>query len=145
METLYLFWPQVPPARLNLQSLPLQQHSPRCYSIFTSVPMSNGSSTKAAPQQMGWTGKLSLVLPASLQAASSTGRQTASTCQVAGSESELREWEETRAKLTAHSTQRVCQPLQSFAVQEHCQEWAITSPILQPQSAEKCGASFLRN
>lgn len=86
---------QVPPAKLNLQLLLLQHHSWRCYSIFTSVPMSNESSTKAAPQQMGWTAKLSLVLYVSLQAAGSTGRQAASTWHMAGSESELREWEET--------------------------------------------------
>lgn len=87
---------QVLPAKLSLQPLPLQHHSRRCSSIFTSVPMSNESYTKAAPQQMGWTAKLSLVLPASLQAAGSTGRQTASTWHMASSESELREWEETQ-------------------------------------------------
>lgn len=64
---------QVPPAKLSLQPLLLQHHSWRCYSIFTSVPMSNESYTKAAPQQMGWTAKLSLVLHVSLQAAGSTG------------------------------------------------------------------------
>lgn len=46
-------------------------------------------------QQMGWTAKLSPILPVSLQAASSTGRQSASTWHMAGSELELGEWEET--------------------------------------------------
>lgn len=62
---------------------------------------------------------------------------------MAGSESELREWEETQAKLTDHSTQRACQPLKSFAVQDHCQ--AITYPFYNHKNAEECNASLLRS
>lgn len=133
METLYLFWPQVPPAMFGLHPHPLQQHSRRCYSIFTSVPMSNGSYTKAGPQQMGWTAKLSLVLPASLQAASSTGRQQAGSLHLA--RGRLRVGAQRMGGDTGE-VNRPQHPEGAPATQEHCCPRPLSGhhlPILQPE------------